>query len=227
MKIRLIKGVISILLVALVSACASNVKQKTSTESTANLSEINLLKQQRSELQFQFARLTDEWWQRSGELADTGSDLPLISNNPDTIREINRLLLQKNQVLRGKLKGLDQQVEARKKGELTGNKLTLLLQYAGYKKSRQEKSQAVAASQIELIQGETQLWQLYTKKGMSLPSMEVTLSETNHLFIAGQLIAQLDVNDETPSFITSVILYGQQIYALGQLDMMLAPTIKQ
>jgi len=227
MKIRLIKGVISILLVALVSACASNVKQKTSTESTANLSEINLLKQQRSELQFQFARLTDEWWQRSGELADTGSDLPLISNNPDTIREINRLLLQKNQVLRGKLKGLDQQVEARKRGELAGNKLTLMLQYAGYKKSHQEKSQAVAASQIELIQGETQLWQLYTKKGTALPSMEVTLSETNHLFIAGQLISQLDVNDETASFITSVILYGQQIYALGQLDMMLAPTIKQ
>ncbi|OUR67059.1 hypothetical protein A9Q77_10695 [Marinomonas sp. 42_23_T18] len=227
MTIRVIKGVLSILLVVLVSACASNAKQNTSRSDVANLSEINLLKQQRSELQFQFSRLADEWWQRRGELTDTGSDFPLISNNPDTINEINRLLRQKNNELQQQLKVLDQQVEARKRGELAGNKLTLLLKYAGYKKSHQEKSQAVVASQIELMQGETRIWSLYSKKGVALPSIRVTLSETNHLFIAGQLIAQLDVNEETPSFITSVTLYGQQIYAVGQLDMMLAPTIKK
>lgn len=226
MTIRVIKGVISILLVALVSACSSNAKQQTSDLNTGTQSEINLLKMQRSKLQSQFASLTDEWWQRRGELFDTGSDLPLISNNPDTINEINRLLTQKNNELRQKLETLNQKVESRKRGELAGNKLNLTLKYAGYKETHQEKAQAVVANQIELMQGETQLWQLYSKKGKALPSMRVTLSETNNLFIAGQLITQLEIDEETPSFITSVTLYGEDIYAKGQLDMMLAPTIK-
>ena len=227
MTIRIIKGVISLFLVVLVTACASNTKQKTSALNIDSQSEVTQLKQQRSQLQFQFASLADEWWQRQGELVDTGSDLPLISNNPATISEINQLLIQKNKDLKQKLITLNQQVEARKRGELAGNKLSLTLKYGGYKAVQQEKAQAVAPSNINLVQGETLLWTLYSKKGVALPSMRVTLSETNQLFIAGQLIAQLDVDYPTLSFITSVTLYGQQIYAAGQLDMMLAPTIKQ
>lgn len=226
MKISVLKGMIGILLVVLISACSSNAKQSAGALNAASQGDLEQLKAQRSQLQFQFSNLADEWWQRRGELFDSGSDLPLISNNPDTIREINRLLAQKNAELREKLTALNQTVASRKRGELAGNQLNLILKYAGYKAAHQEKAEAVVTSEIVLMQGETQIWQLYSKQGKALPSMRVTLSETNNLFIAGQLITQLDVNEETPSFITSVTLYGQDIYAKGQLDMMLAPTIK-
>lgn len=226
MNIKLIKAGFSALLIILVTGCTSQVKQpQTQAKIEPVLDELQRLKQQRSQLQFQFSRLTDEWWQRSGELASTQSELPLLSNNPDTISEINRVLKVKNDALVAKLILLNKKVEARKRGELEGVKLNLSLKYAGYKAVNSEKSKAVKASQINLVQGETMLWQLYTKQGFALPRVPVTLSEANQLFIENQLIAQLELDGPSSSFITSVTLYGQQIYAAGQLDMMLAPTI--
>ena len=226
MNIKLIKAGFSALLIILVAGCTSQVKQpQTQAKVEPVLDELQRLKQQRSQLQFQFSRLTDEWWQRSGELASTQSELPLLSNNPDTISEINRVLKVKNDALVAKLILLNKKVEARKRGELEGVKLNLSLKYAGYKAVNSEKSKAVKASQINLVQGETMLWQLYTKQGFALPRVPVTLSEANQLFIENQLIAQLELDGPSSSFITSVTLYGQQIYAAGQLDMMLAPTI--
>jgi|GEM_PF-2267387 len=226
MNTKLLKAGLGALLIILVTGCTSQVKPfQTQAKIEPPLDEVQLLKQKRSQLQFQFSRLTDEWWQRSGELASTQSELPLLSNNPDTIVEINRVLKNKNEALTKKLIALNQKVEARKRGDVEGIKLNLALKYAGYKAANAEKSKAVQPSQINLVQGETQLWQLYTKQGLVLPRVAVTLSEANQLFIENQLIAQLELDKPSSNFITSVTLYGQQIYAAGQLDMMLAPTI--
>lgn len=226
MNIKLLKAGLGVLLIILVTGCAGQVKPpQAHTKIEPQLDELQRLKQQRSQLQYQFSRLTDEWWQRSGELASTQSELPLLSNNPDTINEINRVLKIKNDALVAKLVQLNKKVEARKVGELEGIKLNLSLKYAGYKAANANKSKAVQPSQINLVQGETLLWQLYTKQGLALPRVAVTLSETNQLFIENQLIAQLELDKPSSNFITSVTLYGQQIYAAGQLDMMLAPTI--
>ena len=100
------------------------------------------------------------------------------------------------------------------------------MKYAGYKGVNQTKAQAVASSQVSLVQGESTTWSLQSKKGDALPIMRITLSETNQLFIEGQLIAQLETETPTPSFITSVTLYGKNIFAVGKIDMMLAPTIE-
>lgn len=224
MKFSVIKAGLMALLLGLLSACANNGVSTSSTGLASN-DQVKELKQKRSGLQLEFSQLTQAWWQRAGQLAQTSSDLPLISNDANTLKQINRVLEQKNHELKQKIAQLDAKVSARKQGLLAGTRLALKLKYAGYKAAQQDKAQAVASNQIDLVQGETVFWSLYSKRGAPLPSMKVTLSEKNDLFIEGQLIAQLDANIETPAFITSVTLYGQQIYALGKLDMMLEPHI--
>ncbi|EAQ65769.1 hypothetical protein MED121_09393 [Marinomonas sp. MED121] len=222
MTFRLIKAGLSLLLIGLLSACANNPSQPAS-QNQPTYSEVDELKLKRSQLQFEFARLTELWWQRAGQLVETSSTLPLWSNDPETIIEINRVLVVKINQLKQYIAELDEKVMARKKGELAGGKLTLTLKYGGYKATNQDKALAVAKTSIKLVQGETQLWAMFTKTGQALPQMWVTLSDNNDLFIDGQLIAQLEKSKELPSFITSVTLYGNQIYAAGKLDMMLAP----
>ena len=221
MKYKFKKGVFTLLLAGLLSACASqgNVQVK------ADQNSVEALQQTRSELQLTFSHLSELWWQRAGELSTGASDLPLISNDAATITEINRVLTSKNTELTQKLAQLNQKVELRKRDELEGTKLKLAIKYGGFKAKNQGKSQALATSHINLVQGETQLWRVVTKKGLVLPEMKVTLSEKNDLFIEGQLISQLQAGDYFPSFITSVTVYGQQIYAVGQLDMMLVPEL--
>lgn len=227
MTTKRIKGMLTLLVVFLLSACGANVKQETAqVNKVVQSDDILQLKQTRSQLQFELSSLSDEWWQRSGELDMTSSSLPLLSNNPETIGEINRELQQRVDALKMKIVALNNKVIARKRGELAGTQLTLRLKYAGYKGVNQTKAQAVASSQVSLVQGESTTWSLQSKKGDALPIMRITLSETNQLFIEGQLIAQLETETPTPSFITSVTLYGKNIFAVGKIDMMLAPTIE-
>lgn len=193
---------------------------------------LNSTMQERTRLQFRYAQLADELWQRSDQLVNETSDLPMKSNDITTLNHINQNLKFKINQLETRLSVLNHKVSQVKAKKVKGAILQIQVENVYWQPKNasltQEEMQGIQGKDhlFTIVAGERSSWQLDSTSD-AIPKIEVTLSEHGLLYIEGKKVATISLKASQSTTLTSVPLFVGQPFSVGHISMLLRSKVER
>lgn len=211
---------------AILLSCVLILPACTVKELSPHDTQLATLQKEHNGLQAHLAKLIDEWWQRTDQLAEAAPSIPRRTNNLTYLQQVNETLKVRISDLEEDLARLNQTITEIESGDKFGIRFRIEVTQGNWQVAGQHNIAPLQPESFVITAGEKLFWQpelLMAQTTTAIPTINITLSQGGRLYIESQPVAELGFSQLNPIYLSNVAVFNQQPLPIGYLDIMLIP----